>query len=288
MSAGAFGSESEFDHAGGYDSAAAPDYLLPEGRIARRARGWHVYDSAGARYLDFWQADGAALLGHRPRGLGRLIAAELDRGLLAGLPTAWAARSTRALQRLAERAGLNALEPLNGVELREPSVRWLPLAAPEDDLLLVQRDRNSPADLLRPPARPSTGPDSREQLAAWVIVPVPGLAWGPASVVRAAFTRMTLQLLNYIDSSEARAREEAAAALPVPRGYRRSGIWMLPEHEGSAPAVVSPEVWATHRRTAASRGILLPPDARSAILVPGEMSGHEQKLWKELVNEWPD
>ena len=282
------------------------DYLLPPGRIARRARGWHVYDEAGTRYLDMWQADGAALLGHRPRGLGNLISAELDRGMLAALPTPWGRRSERALERLASLAGYGELRPLNGRgDAHQYLPRWLPLAAAGDELLAGPDSAGARAAATADPAPRDppaveaaaaagdellAGPDSaaRGQFPVGVILPVPGLAWGPASVVRAAFTRMTLQLIDLIGSDAARRRQDAAAELALPPGYRRSGVWMLPRPVSGPAAAAPDEIWTGHRLHAASRGMLIPPDRQTPIAVPDAPSSHERQVWKELVDEWPD
>jgi hypothetical protein len=63
----------------------------------RRARGFRLYDAAGRRFLDLWQAGGEAILGHRPVRAGAALKASLDRGLAAPLPTAWEPRLLAAL-----------------------------------------------------------------------------------------------------------------------------------------------------------------------------------------------
>jgi glutamate-1-semialdehyde aminotransferase len=57
--------------------------LLDEIPPIRRARGFRLYDGAGRRYLDLWQADGNAILGHRGAGMVTAVKAALDRGLAA-------------------------------------------------------------------------------------------------------------------------------------------------------------------------------------------------------------
>ena len=105
-------------------------YQLPPGRIARRARRWWVYDQRGTRYLDFWQADGAAFLGHRPAGLSRVASAEIDRGLWEALPTPWPHRLRRALASLSVYARVEELVVINGVvaSVDHAFPRWLPTA----------------------------------------------------------------------------------------------------------------------------------------------------------------
>jgi hypothetical protein len=62
----------------------------------RRARGYRLYGSR-RRYLDLWQDDGHALLGHRPNRVKSVVKQSLDRGLLAAYPTVETARVERAL-----------------------------------------------------------------------------------------------------------------------------------------------------------------------------------------------
>ncbi len=66
----------------------------------RRARGYRLYDGAARRYLDLWQADGHAILGHRPPGVTKLMKGGLSRGLIADLPSVRGGRLARALRSL--------------------------------------------------------------------------------------------------------------------------------------------------------------------------------------------
>ena len=239
-------------------------YLLPPGRIVRRAREWWLYDQAGDRYIDFWQADGSAFLGHRPRGLGRLVEAEIDRGLWAPVPTAWPGRLERALERLAAVVGLPSLRPINGCSEaeRSHSNRWLPLSDLSD----------------RPAAEESPT----------VVVPVPGVTLGSplefseiSPPMAAALTRMTLALADYLSDDSARQREKRAEELAIPPGYRRSGVWLIPTKEAPRPD------WAVWRTEAAQRGILLPPDGNTPLVVPGELPRRDRARWKGMVHDWP-
>jgi hypothetical protein len=81
-----------------------PDPADPglEGRLprVRRAREYRLYDDRGRRYLDLWQLDGHAVLGHRPAGASTAMKGVLSRGLAQDLPSAAAARVERALRAL--------------------------------------------------------------------------------------------------------------------------------------------------------------------------------------------
>jgi hypothetical protein len=71
--------------------------LMGEVPRIRSARGFRLYDVAGRRLLDLWQAGGEAVLGYRPARAGAALKASLDRGLTAPLPTAWESRLLAAL-----------------------------------------------------------------------------------------------------------------------------------------------------------------------------------------------
>jgi hypothetical protein len=71
--------------------------LLPS---FRRAREYRLYDERGRRYLDLWQADGHALLGHRAARVSAAMKNAISRGLVADLPSGADRRLTAALRRV--------------------------------------------------------------------------------------------------------------------------------------------------------------------------------------------
>ncbi|MDR2448151.1 MAG: hypothetical protein LBD58_12840 [Treponema sp.] len=75
----------------------APLDQLP--RITR-ARGFRLYGANGKRYVDLWQAGGAAILGHNPPGVLRELKNTAERGLFAPLPTHVEGRFFKALATL--------------------------------------------------------------------------------------------------------------------------------------------------------------------------------------------
>lgn len=177
---------------------------MPDGRRVRRARGWRLYDQAGERYADFWQAGGSAFLGHRPGSLARTVAAEIDRGLWAPLPTPWQARLERSLARLAQRIGSRQLFlPEDGLARSLP--RWYPLSeepAPEEAL---------------------------------VILPFPAAREGASSLLQAGLAVASELLRHYLDSPEAQERLDLARSLPVPPGWKRDGLYWIPSPQAVLP-----------------------------------------------------
>lgn len=68
--------------------------------VIKRARGYHLYDINGNRYLDFFQEGGKALLGHRPHGFSLAMKNIISRGLYSSYPSEYDTRVHKALLEL--------------------------------------------------------------------------------------------------------------------------------------------------------------------------------------------
>ncbi len=66
----------------------------------RRARGFHLYDGSGRRYLDMYQEGGEAVLGHRPEGMLLALKSAASRGLWSTTPSRESGRLCRAVDTL--------------------------------------------------------------------------------------------------------------------------------------------------------------------------------------------
>ncbi|AEC02406.1 hypothetical protein [Parasphaerochaeta coccoides] len=64
-------------------------YIMP---VVVRAREYYLYDRHGVRYLDFYQNNGRAILGHRPMGMQRALKSTISRGLVAEYPSVFQER----------------------------------------------------------------------------------------------------------------------------------------------------------------------------------------------------
>ena len=71
--------------------------LLKELPDIRRAREYHLYDNKGNRYLDLYQNNGRAILGHRPNGVSLALKSNLSKGLLAEYPSVYGNRLYKKL-----------------------------------------------------------------------------------------------------------------------------------------------------------------------------------------------
>jgi hypothetical protein len=70
-------------------------YTMP---IIVRARGYRLYDRTGQRYIDLYQNNGRALLGHRPPGISQAVKSTISRGLFAEYPSIYDGRLEKILK----------------------------------------------------------------------------------------------------------------------------------------------------------------------------------------------
>ncbi len=70
-------------------------YKMP---IIVRARGYRLYDLYGKRYLDLFQNNGRAVLGHRPDGLLKSLKSTVARGLVSEYPSVYDGRLEKIMR----------------------------------------------------------------------------------------------------------------------------------------------------------------------------------------------
>jgi len=73
------------------------DLKLP---VCRRARGYRIYDDRGRRFLDFFQDNGHAILGHRNLNIIQEMRNTLSRGQIAAYPAGLLSKTEQAIKRL--------------------------------------------------------------------------------------------------------------------------------------------------------------------------------------------
>ena len=254
----------------------------------RRARGYRLYDVAGRRLLDLWQAGGEAILGHRPAHAGPAVKAALDRGLAAPLPTAWQSRLLSALA------------------ARFPSYRSFRLFTSRERALAAVSRVLGAAVAASDVADPGLGTRGSGQVGLWrpflpgepdwpVLLPVLPFALGGSPA--AACFRTTLP--DDVEPSDAVAGFAVVAAL---RGLRRprrgearrpraaavprwvSGMGAQGPYLGPAFAAEAyPQVF----RAFLSRGVLLSPVYPGPSILPGEASEGERRLVASLFHSLP-
>lgn len=275
-------------------------YLLPPGRFVRRARGPYVYDQHGDRYLDVWLHDGAAFLGHRPRGYAQLAKAEIDRGLWGPFPTKWLGRLEKAGRSLASLitstigTEIASLRVINGCQAGGIAGvgRWFPLGGVIDALSssapgsTVEIANASPGVEVY---RGATG----ERIS--VVVPAPGLSVVGASqvgelssLVIALLTKGIGNVVNFLQSPEAEDRLARSVDRPVPPGYTRSGVWSIPSKTAAGEdAEEEMRRWNIRLAHGWEKGLLLPPDPWTPIVLPPDLSTYDETIWQRVCDEWP-
>lgn len=72
-----------------------PAYRMP---IIARARGYRIYDLHGRRYIDLYQNNGRAVLGHRLEGLTQVMKSTASKGLFAEYPSVYDGRLEKILK----------------------------------------------------------------------------------------------------------------------------------------------------------------------------------------------
>jgi hypothetical protein len=87
----------------------------------KRARAYRLYDFYGKRYLDLYQQNGYAILGHRPTGLTRALKQACSKGLIADLPSIYPRRLEKVIKKL--------LPEYNDVRIASSFSRALELAS---------------------------------------------------------------------------------------------------------------------------------------------------------------
>jgi len=264
--------------------------LLAEVPRVGRARGFRLYDTAGRRLVDLWQAGGGAILGHRPLRASNALKDALARGLTAPLVSPWEARLLKALA------------------VRFPSYRAFRLHATLERALAAASRwlgrRVEPADLADPGlGTPGCGPvglwrpflpeggDPRPR----VLVPVLPCSVGgsPAALcfadhlaeadepsdpvpgaLLAAALRGLLDLAR-ADRSDPFGPDDLAGAA----GWERRGPYLCP----TFPEAVYPAVF----RAFLARGALLSPFFPGPSILPGEASAGERRLVSSLFRSFP-
>lgn len=259
-------------------AAAERRYPFPAGRTVRRAREWYLYDDGGRRYIDFWQADGAAFLGHRPAGYAKRAKAEIDRGLWTALPTAWDGRYRKALAAVAAAATGRGTTTKN----------W---SGATPTVLVLNGATATPASPDVPRWFPTAGTVSPDTAVFGVVLPAPGVT-APfdddlherSAIAISLLTAAAWALVTYLDSDACRDRLGTATDLPVPPGYRRDGVWLFPAETSETDVAGG---WERVVQYALSQGVIVPPDPWTPFIVPGGLSRIDRRNWERVCNEWP-
>jgi hypothetical protein len=252
--------------------------MLP---IIHRARGYRLYDRT-RRYVDFWQENGHAILGHRPGRVRLEIKQQLDRGLLAAYPN---------------RSSYRLLKALSALLPARQSFRWY--SSFDRCRLFIEDLLGTPfGDRLPDPAlgersndvmlwRPWLSEKSNSSRVVVPVLPMPGTSWlsfvavadvlpdefhpsdpvSPvcSSSVSAAIFELIAKLKGFDDSGW---------------GYFDSALWIRRGPYLSLRCE-EPDFRALFRDFL-SHGMILAPDWRSPSIIPGSYDPGEVKPIRQL------
>ncbi len=272
----------------------------------RRARGYRLYADGGVRYLDLWQFDGRAILGHAPQRVRRAFDNVLARGQAGSLPGRWAHRLTRALTGLTGRAGpwqlfsaaeavhmqldraygragwriADPLQPERDAEV--PGITRVELFRP---LLSNPVSVASDGPLLLPvPVMVGSGvyalvlPDT-EAREAPVFPDLPGMGALPGEPLLAAATRAVYDVVESATVVEEALRQHhrVCAAFDASPNWHRQGLYLRFSGTAAGYERVFARFLGAH--------VVLSPEARGASIIPQELSAGEQALLVRLAGE---
>lgn len=242
--------------------------------MIRRARGFHLYTTSGKRYLDLWQADGRAILGHRRTKVDAAFTEALSQGLAAPLPS-------KHLRRL--ESALRGLFP-------EHPILWLVAEGGANDGPVGE----GPERVWRPflPAerdRETRGSAAVEPVLPYPLAPTPRLVCARGDLGLSGSTKLETQVSPPVLAGLARAASDLETALlqPLPRSYER------------APELISEELFQVEGPYLSFRGseteyerlfdrclekgVVLNPRHDLPSIVPGVLSDGETALIRRAL-----
>ncbi len=248
----------------------------------RRARGYHLYDNKGRRYLDLYQNGGLAILGHRPEKLSLSLKSVLAKGLICEYPSVYQKRVYRALRdffpdygdfriyRNRERA-FKALSLYFGKEITGAADPVFSDALPMEFCLW----------------RPFLLPEGGYPGVVLPVLPFPG-DFGPAVVCFAVAPGSSVPVSDIISPMILSAMitvlsrlKEYSRCFPEEKWrlfdsefWRRRGPYLVTD--------MNEEEYSRFFGVFLENGIVLPPDSGSPAVVPGEFTPGEIKFLKKM------
>ena len=258
-------------------------HLIP---LFKRARGYRLYDYKGNTYLDFYQNEGHALLGHRGLRITTVMKDVISKGIITDLPSIHAGRLEKLL--MCFFSGISSVRIVSSME------RVFELAS----LYLGRRVERG--ELYDPALNPQAGTDSEiayrrpmipgPVCQAEVLVPVLPFSMGdsplavcfrkalpfgfPESdlispVILAGAMRSLYGLKKY--KTPDWFREDILKGCP---GWIQRGIYIVPDF--------SPEIYKEIFKGFLKGGVLLSPSYPGPSIFPAELSEGEFKKMIKL------
>ena len=238
--------------------------------VFRRARDYHLYDDRGNRYLDLYQNDGRALMGHRPGHFSQYMKNSISRGLWADYPPQHQRRLFTLIKKL--------FPPYAEAVLfrnRERALAALDIKELSDPL----KERGS-SYLWRPEL-----PDHPEGDHLFLRLPVAGLVE----------TQIVLSRLPLPEGDEV-SPILVDALVRLFHDYRIWRTETLPPKDFSAYPSFSqrgpylawnrePENYQKIFREALEKGLLIPPQEKYPLVIPRELSDYEERTLRDFLED---
>jgi hypothetical protein len=251
----------------------------------RRARDYHLHAQGGRRYLDMCLAGGRALLGHKPRGLYKILKNEFQKGLVAEFPTVFEKRFQRAFLRLAPpghtlrlyasydralaAAGAVLGRPLTGQDLLEP--------------FFAQEGASARAPVC---LRPFAGVDYSRFPLLFPVLPFPGNFAPQPLLLRGLDAPSGDAVSPLLLAGLVRLAEELQSGQEFPDiwkewrlpGWKRFGCYCFPLLDGEGAKAGYERVYSRFLE----EGVVLSPDPRRPSILPRLYSPGERRLVERL------
>lgn len=259
---------------------AAENRMLTLFPQIRRARDYHLYDQRGRRYLDLWLEGGRYLMGRRPRGVSLALKNSLDQGLSGLLPSIYAHRAEKLLQKLLP-------QHHHFILLRNPD-RVEAFFAAQAAPLQVYRPFQEPAPASGPQVLVLPTSASPVCVVAWPVELAPTAVLTSDLIAPADLAALVQSLHSWerwLDE-ERWSAEQAWSALGAAfdSGWSRQGPWLLPPWRASLPTETDYDQLFKHFL---ERGFVVPPAANQPWLLPSSVSDGEIKLLTAALKEAP-
>jgi len=236
----------------------------------RRAREYHLYDDTGKRYLDLWQNDGRAVMGHRPGKFSQYFKNSISRGMWADYPCPKIQRLSTLLKKM-----FPEYKNIAFFRNRERAMDSLNTPSPSDPL------RNPNATVLD--WRPFM-PDHPTGETLFLRLPVAGLletqvvlSLKPLPEGEAISPIIIEGLIRLFHDLENWSRTKPQwRSLPDQAGRQQGPYYSW--HK-------KPAQYSLLAESALKKGIVLPPDPKYPLMIPREMSDHEYKTISSILEE---
>jgi hypothetical protein len=233
--------------------------LLPP---IKRARAYRLYTES-ARFVDLYLDGGRAVLGHNPPGVLREMKNAAERGLFAPYPSYYMKRFEKALSLLFPGKAFTVYGSMEAVPAApsaalpvwRPYTRW----DGEDTLAILPHS-------LAPVALVSRPDDTPPPAHAYM-----------SPVILSLTTRAVYDVLHTPERGTAAFRQVDEALLTEGAPWTREGIYVRLRERATD------EEWARVFRRFLDAGFLIPPTQQNPLILPGELSGGEEKVLADCL-----